>query len=267
MKENIGIIWLREDFRLLKNYALLSANRNHKKLIAIYAYKEKKFVDKKGQKWWVYKSLKNFKKDLGNYNINLQIIKTDSYKKFFEKLLKFKNFSLYWNRIYEPAYLTFDDYLEKQLKSHKIDYKIFKGNVLNEFNEVTKNDNTPFKVFTPFWRAAEKIYIEKVPSHDAKIKRISHKTILFEDEMNLNDILPKKEWYKKFEKKWEPDENEALKQLREFIKKGIDNYGNNRNIPSVPGTSKLSPFIKHGQIHVETIWNEVKKEKKKWKKY
>ena len=80
--------------------------------------------------------------------------------------------------------------------------------------------------------------------------------------MDLNDILPKKGWYKKFDKNWEPDENEALKRLREFIKQGLNDYGNNRNIPSLTGTSKLSPFIKHGQIHVETIWNEVNKEKK-----
>ena len=262
MRENIGVIWLREDFRLLRNYALINANKNHKKLIAVYAYKEKKFIDKKGQKWWVYKSLKNFKKDLDDYNITLQVIKTDTYKSFIEKLIKIKNISLYWNRIYEPAYLTFDRYLEKKLKFHKIDYKIFKGNVLNEFNDVKKNDNTPFKVFTPFWRVAEKIHIEKVPSPDTKIKKISQKTILFKNEMDLNDILPKKDWYKKFDKNWEPDENEALKRLKEFIKKGVNDYGNNRNIPSLTGTSKLSPFIKHGQIHVETIWNEVNKEKK-----
>ena len=255
MRENIGVIWLREDFRLLRNYALINANKNHKKLIAVYAYKEKKFIDKKGQKWWVYKSLKNFKKDLDDYNISLQVIKTDTYKSFFEKLIKIKNISLYWNRIYEPAYLTFDRYLEKKLKFHKIDYKIFKGNVLNEFNDVKKNDNTPFKVFTPFWRVAEKIHIEKIPSPDTKIKKIAQKIILFKNEMDLNDILPKKGWYKKFDKNWEPDENEALKRLREFIKKRVNDYGSNRNIPSLTGTSKLSPFIKHGQIHVETIWN------------
>ena len=49
---------------------------------------KKKFIDKKGQKWWVYKSLKNFKKDLDDYNITLQVIKTDTYKSFFEKLIK-----------------------------------------------------------------------------------------------------------------------------------------------------------------------------------
>ena len=60
----------------------------------------------------MYKSLKNFKKDLDDYNITLQVIKTDTYKSFFEKLIKIKNISLYWNRIYEPAYLNFDRYLE-----------------------------------------------------------------------------------------------------------------------------------------------------------
>ena len=32
-----------------------------------------------------------------------------------------------------------------------------------------------------------------------------------------------------------------------------------RNFPNLLGTSKLSPFIKHGQIHVETIWEECNK--------
>ena len=65
-------------------------------------------------------------------------------------------------------YLKFDKYLEKKLKFQKINYKIFKGNILNEFNDVKKNDNTPFKVFTPFWRVAEKFILEKVPSQIKK---------------------------------------------------------------------------------------------------
>jgi deoxyribodipyrimidine photo-lyase len=41
-----------------------------------------------------------------------------------------------------------------------------------------------------------------------------------------------------------------------LIKNKINNYGTNRDIPSVEGTSKLSPYIKHGQIHVEKIYKE-----------
>ena len=43
----------------------------------------------------------------------------------------------------------------------------------------------------------------------------------------------------------------------------IQNYSEDRNFPFKLGTSKLSPFIKHGQIHVETIWEECCKLKKK----
>ena len=40
MKNNIGIVWLREDFRLSKNEALSYASRNHDNVVAIYVFKE-----------------------------------------------------------------------------------------------------------------------------------------------------------------------------------------------------------------------------------
>ena len=78
--------------------------------------------------------------------------------------------------------------------------------------------------------------------------------------MSLKDILPKKNWYKKFEKYWEVSENDSKKILSELIKDKIKDYGTTRDIPSIEGTSKLSPYIKHGQIHVaETFGINVKK--------
>ena len=38
--------------------------------------------------------------------------------------------------------------------------------------KLKKNDGTPFKVFTPFWRNAEKFYLEKIPSKEKKIKNV-----------------------------------------------------------------------------------------------
>ena len=74
-------------------------------------------------------------------------------------------------------------------------------------------------------------------------------------------IYPKHKWFKKFEKYWSPSEENALKELKSFIINRIQNYSDSRNFPNSPGTSKLSPFIKHGQIHVETIWEECNKVK------
>ena len=57
----------------------------------------------------------------------------------------------------------------------------------------------------------------------------------------------KKNWYKKFEKYWNPSEIEAKDYLEKLIKDKIVNYGDTRDFPSIDGTSKISPFLKHGQ--------------------
>ena len=75
---------------------------------------------------------------------------------------KKKNFSIYWNKTYEPNYLKFDKYLSENFKAQGIEFKIFKGNIVNELNEVKKGDGTPFRVFTPYWRNAEKFYLDKI---------------------------------------------------------------------------------------------------------
>ena len=263
MEKNVGIFWLREDFRLKKNFALSHATKNHKNVVVLYIFKEDKFKDKSAQVWWLYKSLVNFKSDLSKFNINLQVVKSKTYNDFFEKLLKKKNFSIYWNKIYEPDYLKFDKNLSNKLKQKKINFNIFKGNILNEYQEIKKSDDTPFKVFTPFWRTAEKFYIDKIPRLEKKIKTNSKKINYFENTITEKDILPKKNWFKKFEESWNPCELEATEKLNFFLNTKIKQYPNQRNIPSITGTSKLSPYIKNGQLHVETIWEETIKIKEK----
>jgi deoxyribodipyrimidine photo-lyase len=262
MKKKIGLFWLRDDFRITKNLGLYEATKNHDHVVVFYLYKKASYQNQEAQKWWLSKSLSIFKKKLNDLNISLEIIITESFKNFFDKLLLKKNISIYWNKVYEPDYLKFDEYLSKNLKNKNIPFKVCKGNVLNEIYEVKKNDGTPFKVFTPFWRNAEKYFIEKIPSKKNTVKKCLIKKTFFQG-ISENEILPKKSWFKNFEKLWTPSEEEALKELRSFIKYKINNYSDGRNFPSILGTSKLSPFIKHGQIHVETIWNECRNIKNK----
>ena len=172
MDKKIGLFWLRDDFRFVKNSGLAEATRNHDHVVVFYLYKKETFKDQEAQKWWLSKSLLNFQKKLESLNINLEVIETNSFKTFFDKILNKKNFSIYWNKVYEPDYLKFDEYLSKNFKSKNIFFKIFKGNALNEIHDIKKNDGTPFKVFTPFWRNAEKYYIEKIPSKEKNIKKM-----------------------------------------------------------------------------------------------
>ena len=262
MNKNTGLVWLKEDFRLNRNNALADATKNHNNVVVFYLYKPNKFKLQEAQRWWVSKSLEEFKKKLNNFNINLEIIQTDSYKSFFEKLFYRKNFSIYWNRTYEPNYLKFDNYLSENFKKNRREFYNLKGNILNEFHEVKKNDGTPFKVFTPFWRTAEKFYQEKIPSKVKKIIKCKRKINFFKNTIDFNKINPEKKWFKKFENFWSPSEESAIKELKKFTSSKIMNYSNARNFPNIAGTSKLSPFIKHGQIHVETIWEECVKYKR-----
>ena len=256
MDKKIGLFWLRDDFRIAKNGGLFEATKNHNQVVVFYLYKKSIYQNQEAQKWWLSKSLFNFQKKLSDLNINLEIIKVDSFKSFFEKLLNKKDISIYWNKVYEPEYLKFDKYLAKNFLNKKILFKICKGNVLNEIDEIKKNDGTPFKVFTPFWRTAEKYYFEKIPQKEKIVKKCRNKKNYFQNCIKFSEILPKKNWFKNFEKIWTPSEESALKELKNFIKNRITDYSVDRNFPNIVGTSKLSPFIKFGQIHVETIWNE-----------
>ena len=263
MNKKIGLFWLRDDFRISKNDGLIEATINHEQVVVFYLYKKLTYKYQEAQKWWLSKSLTYFRKNLKKFNINLEIIETESFKISFEKLFKKNDFSLYWNKVYEPDYLKFDEYLVKNLKNKNIQYKTCKGNTLNEINEIKKNDGTPFKVFTPFWRTAEKYYIEKIPPKEKLIKKCLKSKNYFRNSINPEEILSNKNLFKKFENLWLPNEEKALKELRNFIKNKITNYTDSRNFPNIIGTSKLSPFIKFGQIHVETIWNECEKIKPK----
>ncbi len=263
MNKRIGLFWLRDDFRFAKNDGLIEATTNHDQVVVFYLYKQETYKEQEAQKWWLSKSLLNFRKKLNNLNISLEIIETSSFKIFFDKLVKKKDFKIYWNKVYEPEYLKFDEYLSNSFKNKNISFKRFRGNILNEIDEIKKSDGTPFKVFTPFWRTAEKYFIEKIPPKEKIIKKCKKKINYFNNCIEPEKILPEKNWFKNFEKIWSPEEENALKLLKNFIKERISSYSDGRNFPSILGTSKLSPFIKFGQLHVETIWDKCLKEKTK----
>ena len=265
-----AIVWIREDLRIDNNPTLSYASQNHETVSALYIYNNKYFDQKReAQKWWLSKSLVSFKKDLTKFNISLEILSGDEIE-IFTKIKEKDDITVYWSKVYEPAVIDKGKKIRDLFIKNKVNYKYFKGNILIEFQDVTKNDGTPFKVFTPFWKNAEQKYLEKVPSKISKIKKLDKAYFLMAKSINPKEILPKKEWYKKFEKYWNPSEDEAKKYLQKLIKNKIVNYGDTRDFPSTEGTSKISPFLKHGQIHVETIWNscqEIKIKGKGYRKY
>ena len=256
--KNKAIVWIRDDFRLSDNSALSYASVNHDFVSVIYIFNNEYFDGKReAQKWWISKSLESLDDDLKKLNINLEIVISDELK-FFSKI-KDKNISIYWNKVYEPNQLEIDKKIINDLEKKNIKYKLFKGNILNEYQSITKKDGTPFKVFSPFWRHAEQIYLDRVPKKNLNLRKMKKKVDFIGSNIKPNDLLPKKNWYKKFENYWNVSEKESHTQLKEFIKNRIIKYGNDRDYPYLNGSSKLSPYIRNGQINVNHIWENCSK--------
>ena len=261
--KSTGIFWIREDFRIDNNPALSFATNNHENVIALYIYNNNEFDNKReAQKWWLFKSLESIKTELSKFKINLEILKGDELD-IFSKLKKKDDVCIYWNKIYEPDVISKGKKIRDLFIKNEIEYKYFKGNILNEFQEVTKNDGTPFKVFTPFWRTAEQIYLNQPPSKNYTVKKKTKAINFFKNSLDLKNILPNKKWYEKFDKYWKVSENDSQKILKDLLENKIKYYGTNRDIPSINGTSRLSPYLKFGQIHVNTIWKKCSELKSK----
>ena len=254
MENNKALVWIRDDFRVNHNSALAYASENHDQVSTVYIFNPEDYENKReAQRWWIYHSLINFKQELSKFNISLELLVGDEVQ-VFKKIKTADNVSLYWNKIPEPGEEKKETKIIKNFEEKNINYKFFKGNILSEHKEVTKDDGTPFKVFTPFWRVAEQVYLNKVPPKKSKTKKKNKKIFIFKQSSDLSKVLPNKNWFKKFEKYWTPSEIRSGKVLDELIEKKIGNYHKTRDYPSIEGTSKISPYLKHGQVHVEKIW-------------
>ena len=262
-------LWLKDDFRISNNQALQALfDDENKRKCAIYIYNRDSYLPREAQQWWLAKSLEIFKKKLENLNISLDVIHGIE-TKIFKKLINSKPFNrIYWNKSCDINENIIEENVKKILNESNIIFKEFKANLLNPVEKIKKDDGTPFKVFTHYWKKAEQIYLKNNHNYNEKIYKNYNKNS--KKDVNIQSIYPKKNWYKKFEKYWEPSEENAKKILNDFIKNSIEKYAINRDIPSIEGTSKLSPYLKFGQISVHQIMQkclEIKNKKIGYRKY
>ena len=264
-----SFVWLKDDFRMSNNQALKALiEDDNKEKLAIYIYEEETYLSCESQKWWLAKSLEIFQKKLENLKISLDVINENTTKTF-KKLISNNSFNrIYWNKSCHVNDNITEEGIKKILEENNVFYKEFEANLLNPVEKIKKDDETPFKVFTHYWKKAEQNYLRN--NHKFDDKKYKNYNQDLKKNKNIQAIYPKKHWYKKFEKYWEPSEENAEKILNNFINKSIENYAIDRDIPSIEGTSKLSPYLKFGQISVHKIMQkclEIKNKKIGYRKY
>lgn len=264
-----SFVWLKDDFRISNNQAITALiEDDNKEKIALYIYEEEAYRLCESQKWWLAKSLEIFQKKLEILKISLDVVHENTTKSF-KKLISNNSFNrIYWNKSCHVNDNIIEEEIKKILNNNNIFYKEFEANLLNPVEKIKKDDGSPFKVFTHYWKKAEQTYLRN--NHKFNDKIFKNYNLDLKKNKNIQAIYPKKNWYKKFEKYWVPSEENAEKILNSFIKNSIDNYAVNRDIPSIEGTSKLSPYLKFGQISVNRIMEkclEIKNKKIGFRKY
>ncbi|MCV2883359.1 DNA photolyase family protein [Aestuariibacter sp. AA17] len=247
------LMWFRQDLRRRDNPALRDAYEQGK-ILPIYIFDDTqtgKTAMGAASKWWLHHSLNALNESL---NGHLHIFKGDPETIIPEILEKTGIQRVVWNRCYEPWQIKRDKAIKTHLKENDIEALSFNGSLLWEPWQVLKKDQTPYKVFTPYYRKGclqqpEPRMPQSAPDRITYAK--DYDDCLTLDELSL---LPDIHWYKTMEQCWKPGEEGAADNLSVFLKDALEGYKDERNIPSVVGTSRLSPHLHFGEISPNQIW-------------
>ena len=254
---DIAIHWFRLDLRLRDNPALRAAAQ-HSQIIPLYICDTSEPGALKmggASQWWLHHSLKSLNSDLDD---QLVIYRGDPEKILMDIAEQTGASHVYWNRGYEPHRINQDMAIKVKLKQRGVNAISHNGRLLWEPMTVLKADQTPYKVFTPYYRkgclsAAEPRYPENAPEHMNCLPKPAA-ALSIED----IDLIPDIPWYETMEQLWQPGEQGAADRLSRYINEAALHYTRDRDIPSVEGTSKLSPHLHFGELSPNQIWYAVK---------
>jgi len=254
----LTITWFRQDLRISDNPALTHASKKGR-VVPVYILDNVnpgKFELGAASKVWLHHSLEALNKDL-NGHLNLY---TGDPLAILKKLIKTTGAtSVVWNRQYEPWAQARDKKIKKTLLDAGIEADSFNGSLLWEPWSNLKDDGTPYKVFTPFYRKGCMNAPEpRNPLTKPKILDIEKR---LSGSLSINELklIPKVRWDIDLTKSWTIGESGAKARLRNFLNTGIKNYKEGRNLPAKPFVSALSPHLHFGEISPNQMWHAARK--------
>ncbi|GAA1173048.1 Deoxyribodipyrimidine photo-lyase [Corynebacterium glaucum] len=153
-----------------------------------------------------------------------------------------------WNRRY---HLTDVDAAVKE----RIGATSHPGFLLNEPWEVVTGSGTPFKVFTPFYKAVQALLID-APPHPLEAPQFESADV---DVAALSDADEVEEpaWSQTLAAHNTPGEDAALARFHEFLERLRDGGSYDNNDLAGGMTSGLSPHLRFGELSPGYVWAET----------
>ena len=258
MTQPVAIHWFRQDLRLSDNPALtLAASQGS--VLPVYILDDNNAGEHAmgaASRWWLHHSLQSLNASLGD---TLSVYRGNPIDILIDITTRHDVKVICWNRCYEPWRMRRDATIKSHFRTNGIDVKSANGSLLWEPWTITKDDDTPYTVFTPFYRKG--CLQSDPPRKPLPVPGGVHYHRDGERSPALDGLglLPDKGWDKQLEPNWAIGEDGAHRRFQKFVNEGLTQYKTGRNLPAKPAVSRLSPYLHFGEISPNQLWHSVNK--------
>ncbi len=244
------LLWLRQDLRLHDNPALIAAIEDGP-VVPVYVLDDEapgKWAMGGAQRWYLHHALETFAAALEAKGSRLILRRGDAVGELRKLCEETRATGIHGMRHYEPWWRKAEASLGDRLTLHD-------GNHLAPIEEVTTGSGGLFKVYSAFWKTlAQRMPPEQpLPApHSIPAPAAWPKSETLKDWQ----LLPTKpDWSGGFDV-WTAGEDAARKRAKSFAPRA-GAYDTDRNMPSVDGSSRLSPHLHFGEISPRDVWHIV----------
>lgn len=254
MAENT-IVWFRRDLRLADNPALHEAARCGTVIPLFIDEPPTGWALGAASRYWLHQSLAALATALAACGSPLVLRRGDPRVVLTALIAETGATAVFWNRRYEPDALAADSALKAFLAEFCV-VRSFKAHLLFEPHEVATAGGTPFRVFTPFWRACMKcdppaLPLPAPPRLQAPPQRIAGL------ELAALALEPRLDWTAGIRAAWRCGEAAAATTFECFVDGALAHYAADRDYPWRPSVSRLSPYLACGEISARQVWHGV----------
>lgn len=247
------LVWFRQDLRLADNPAVAEAVESGRPIIPLYVLDETAPPLGGASLWWLDKSLASLDASLRALGSRLILRRGDPVHQIGEIIAATGAGAVVWNRLYDKHSVARDSARKSDLRADGVEAQSFDGGLLVEPWTVKSGSGDPYKVFTPFWRAARGVLVDR-PAFETPASLPAPPS--WPDSEALADwgLHPTRpDWSAGFDL-WNPGEAGARALLDRFLGGPVKAYADARNLPGVEGTSRLSPHLHFGEIGPRQVW-------------
>jgi deoxyribodipyrimidine photo-lyase len=252
-----SIVWFRQDLRLEDNPALTAAVNRGRPVIPLFIWspdEEGDWPPGSASQWWLRESLLRLGESLLALGSRL-IIRSGESGEILKALIAETNAeAVLWNRRYEPAIIERDKKIKTELSAIGCKVESFNSALLFEPWTLKTKAGDPYKVFTPFWKAALALNQASTPSGPPLTIAAPPK---WPNSLSIDNLFPETNDSKRYSEFWRPGEAGARKSLDKFVNKHLLDYPSARDVPSTIGTSRMSAHLHFGDISPRQIWNRI----------